>query len=128
VRLITFAIAGLLTAVAARAVETQVRGRSSWTAPASADARRNPLPNEPPIVLGGEKVFHQRCATCHGKAGTGTSRGPNLTTDRVQGQSDGALFWKISSGNTRSGMPGFSFLPEGQRWQLILQLRAASGR
>jgi hypothetical protein len=41
----------------------------------------------------------------------------------VQAQSDGALFWKISSGNTHSGMPAFSFLPEPQRWQLVLRLR-----
>lgn len=36
---------------------------------------------------------------------------------------DGALFWKISSGNAHEGMPAFSFLPELQRWQLVLQLR-----
>ena len=41
----------------------------------------------------------------------------------VQVQTDGALFWKISSGNTRAGMPTFSFLPEPQRWQLVLYLR-----
>jgi len=34
------------------------------------------------------------------------------------------LFWKISTGNTRGGMPSFSFLPDTQRWQLVMHLRA----
>jgi hypothetical protein len=32
----------------------------------------------------------------------------------VRSQSDDALFWKISGGDTREGMPTFSFLPEAQ--------------
>ena len=51
-------------------------------------------------------------------------RGPNLMTRRVQDQTDGAIFWKITSGNTRSGMPTFSLLPELQRWQLVNYLRS----
>jgi hypothetical protein len=42
----------------------------------------------------------------------------------VQSQSDGELYWKISSGNTRRGMPSFSFLPELERWQLVLLVRS----
>jgi ribosomal protein S6E (S10) len=42
----------------------------------------------------------------------------------VQAQTDGALFWKISGGNSHQGMPAFSFLPDPQRWQLVLHLRA----
>jgi mono/diheme cytochrome c family protein len=83
------------------------------------------LINRPEAAAGGKKLFHQRCSVCHGEDGTGTHRGPNLTTRRVLQQSDGELFWKISSGNTRSGMPSFSFLPELQRWQLVLYLRTA---
>jgi hypothetical protein len=43
---------------------------------------------------------------------------------RVQEQNDGALFWKITSGNTRTGMPTFSFLSELQRWQVVTYLRS----
>jgi hypothetical protein len=46
----------------------------------------------------------------------------------VQAQTDGQLYWKINTGNTRAGMPAFSFLPELQRWQLVLQLRAIATR
>ncbi|PYR59484.1 MAG: hypothetical protein DMF91_14665 [Acidobacteria bacterium] len=62
-----------------------------------------------------------------GGAGHGTTKGPALTVPDVQSQSDGALFWKISGGNTRRGMPTFSFLPEAQRWQLVLHLRSLAG-
>jgi hypothetical protein len=42
----------------------------------------------------------------------------------VQQQSDGTLFWKITNGNSSRGMPAFSKLPELQRWQLVLYVRA----
>jgi mono/diheme cytochrome c family protein len=95
-----------------------------WTAPAEAAARANPLSARTDLTAGGKKIFGQRCAECHGAEARGTDRAPDLTADEVQQQSDGALFWKISSGNTRAGMPSFSVLPEAQRWQLVLSLRA----
>jgi len=47
----------------------------------------------------------------------------DLQLTKVQEQSDGALFWKITNGNPDRGMPSFSRLPELQRWQLVLYLR-----
>src|SRR5260370_31637669 len=41
-----------------------------------------------------------------------------------QPQSDGTLFWKITDGNASRGMPSFSKLPELQRWQIVLYIRA----
>ena len=95
-----------------------------WVAPANHASKVNPLANRPEAAMGGQKVFLQRCSTCHGDAGRGTSKAPDLTQPDVQAQSDGALFWKISGGNSRTGMPAFSFLPEPRRWQLVLQVRA----
>lgn len=94
-----------------------------WVAPSQAAAKINPLAARPEIVAGGRKIFHERCAMCHGDDGRGTSRAPNLTVPDVQSESDGTLFWIISTGNTRAGMPTFSFLAEPQRWQLVLHLR-----
>lgn len=104
--------------------EVQVRERDeSWVAPPDAAAKANPLAARPDAERGGAKLFAARCAACHGEDGRGSSKGPDLTTT-VQAQSDGALFWKISSGNSRAGMPPFSFMPEAQRWQLVLRLRS----
>jgi mono/diheme cytochrome c family protein len=95
-----------------------------WVSPAREALRANPLANDPQAAVGGTKLFHQRCSTCHGDDAQGTPDAPSLVSARVQRQSDGALFWKISSGNARSGMPTFSFLPPLQRWQLVLSVRA----
>jgi mono/diheme cytochrome c family protein len=100
------------------------QSRTSWAAPSTADAQQNPLAGRTDALPGGKKLFQQRCSSCHREDGTGTSRGPNLMVAAVQKQSDGALVWKISSGNSRTGMPSFSFLPEPQRWQLVLYLRS----
>ena len=103
----------------------QVRDHdAAWTAPIAHSSRLNPLASRLDVVAGGAKIFQQRCTTCHGEDGRGTTKAPDLTRPDVQAQTDGALFWKISSGNTHQGMPTFSFLPEPQRWQLVLQLRA----
>ena len=115
----------LVTTIAATAAQpARVRERNAdWTAPTAADARKNPLADTSELEAGGNKVFHQRCSTCHSDDARGTTRGPDLTGADVQAQSDGALFWKITSGNTRAGMPTFSFLPEAQRWQLVMHVR-----
>ena len=111
----------MMTAIA----RTQVRDRDpDWNAPSRAAVRVNPLASHPDAERGGSKLFAGRCATCHGDEGRGTSKGPDLSAAAVQAQTDGALFWKITSGNSRSGMPSFSFLPEPQRWQLVLRLRS----
>ena len=104
----------------------QLRERdAAWLAPVDAESKINPLANRADAVAGGKKLFQQRCAPCHGDDRRGSTKAPDLTQPVVQEQSDGALFWKVSSGNTRQGMPSFSFLPELQRWQLVLQIRAA---
>ena len=95
----------------------------TWRAPSHEAERTNPLVGRGGVVAGGRKLFQQRCASCHGDAGLGTSKAPILADWRVQVQSDGALYWKISHGNARTDMPSFSFLPELQRWQLVLHLR-----
>ncbi len=105
------------------AAGVQVRPHDSeWRAPTDARKRVNPLANRSDTGAGGARLYAVRCSTCHGADGRGSGRAPDLTRD-VQSQSDGTLFWKISSGNTRAGMPGFSFLPELQRWQLVQHLR-----
>jgi mono/diheme cytochrome c family protein len=122
----------LSTAIITGSARSQtVRERDAgWTAPARQAARTNPFAGrtDVQVLRGGNKLFHERCSACHGEDARGTDRGPNLTTPTVQAQSDGALFWKISSGNTRTGMPTFSFLPELQRWQLVMHVRAHARR
>lgn len=118
-------LTGLFVLIAACAYAAQTRDRDAiWMAPAGEASRSNPFAARTDVAAGGRKVFQQRCASCHGDDGRGTLKAPNLTERDAQAQTDGALFWKISRGNARTGMPAFSFLPEPQRWQLILHLRS----
>jgi mono/diheme cytochrome c family protein len=120
------AVVLLLTTVA---YALQVREYDpSWVAPAKAASKPNPLTGRSDAEPGGRKIFQQRCASCHADDGRGTSKGPDLTQADIQSESDGALFWKMTSGNTRAGMPTFSFLSEAQRWQLVLHLRSLAKR
>ena len=98
---------------------------ASWHPPTAAIARENPLATKPELAAGGRKLFQKNCAECHGSNGSGmeTKHSADLQLPVVQQQTDGTLFWKITNGNARKGMPSFSKLPEQQRWQLVLYLR-----
>ena len=98
-----------------------------WQVPAAAAAKENPLAGRPDAAAGGRKLFARHCAECHGGDGAGVRHAANLRLPSVQQQTDGALFWKVSNGNSRRGMPSFSGLPEMQRWQLVLHLRSFRG-
>lgn len=121
---------GLLCLIVPLAAQDRTPAMSDpgWVAPASASARPNPLAAVPAVIAGGAKLFQRRCEPCHGPAGTGSAKAPTLTTSAVLSQSDGALFWKVSGGNVRRGMPSFSVLPDAQRWQLVLYLRSLPTR
>lgn len=97
----------------------------NWQAPAEAATRPNPLASKPQAAAGGRKLFIRNCVECHGRDGSGMEKkhSADLQLPVVQSQSDGVLFWKITNGNARRGMPSFSKLPELQRWQLVLYVR-----
>ena len=97
----------------------------TWHAPENVSAKPNPLAEKSWATAGGKKLFRRNCAECHNENGNGLVKkhSADLQLAVVQQQSDGALFWKITNGNTGRGMPSFSKLPELERWQLVLFLR-----
>ena len=88
-------------------------------APKKDAARRNPLAADPDAVAAGGKLFALHCAECHGEAADGGKKGPSLRADEVQQATPGTLFWLLTNGVVRRGMPVWSKLPEPQRWQLV---------
>lgn len=98
--------------------------------PPSADTMRNPLKENASATLEGKKIYIQYCVACHGSKGKGDGvAAPGLlkppadhTSDFVQKQKDGALFWIITEGN--NPMPTYkTTLTATQRWELVNYIR-----
>lgn len=93
-------------------------------APKKAAARRNPLATDPEAVAAGAKLFAEHCAECHGQAAEGTKKAPSLQAEEVRQATPGTLFWLLTNGVVRKGMPVWSKLPEPQRWQLVSYIKS----
>ena len=93
-------------------------------APEKARNRPNPLQNDPDAVAAGAILFGQHCAECHGDAARGGKKGPSLRAAEVQGAAPGAIFWILTNGVVRKGMPVWSKVPEPQRWQLVRYIKS----
>jgi len=94
--------------------------------PASARAVPNPILSDTDAVTDGMKAYQQRCAACHGPAGGGSKTAPALTNSDMRTATPGEIFWVISNGVVRYGMPSWSVLPERQRWQIVAYLKSLS--
>lgn len=91
--------------------------------PEKARAKANPYQNDTEAAAAGRKLFEQHCAECHGEAAEGSNRGPSLRVSGVEQATPGQVFWVLTNGAVRRGMPAWSKLPEPQRWQLVVFLR-----
>lgn len=108
---------------------TTVILQEPWKAPAGADTLKSPFPPSPPVIREGENLFNTYCVSCHGKTGFGDGapgkfkiEPANFHSQQVTEQSDGALFWKMTTG--RGMMPAYgAALSEEKRWQLVAYLR-----
>lgn len=92
--------------------------------PEAARVRKNPFTGNSQEGIAGGKLFQQHCADCHGSKAGGTRRGPSLLVDEVQQSTPGTLFWILTNGVVRQGMPVWSKLPEPERWQVITFLQS----
>jgi mono/diheme cytochrome c family protein len=128
---VLIALLASLPYVAAPAAETEANA-NEWKAPARAARKKNPYPADAASLKAGKTVYAAECADCHGDRGAGDGPGardlkspvPDLARPDVWRQTDGELFWKLSTG--RRDMPGFDdMLTEEQRWQVITYARAA---
>ena len=92
-------------------------------APSTSDDRQNPLEPNEVNRKAGAKIFSRECAACHGSAGQGRQKALPLDSREVQDASSGRLFWVLTNGSLRHGMPSFASLPEPQRWQVTTFLK-----
>lgn len=95
--------------------------------PAKESARTNPLEHDPDAIAAGGKLYNQHCAECHGangEGGKGKKKGPALHATEIQQAAPGTLFWLLTNGAVRRGMPVWSKLPEPQRWQIVTYVKS----
>ncbi|MEO6961130.1 MAG: c-type cytochrome [Puia sp.] len=104
-----------------------------FIAPKTADAVNNPLKGDAAAAAEGKKIYVTYCTPCHGAKGrgdgvasAGLSKQPaDHTSAAFQSQTDGAIFWKMSEGNTP--MPAYKkILSQTQIWQLVDYVRTFS--
>ena len=96
--------------------------------------KKNPLPADAKTIEQGRKVAQINCVTCHGAKGKGDGaaavalnpKPADWTSKTVQDDSDGELFWKITTG--RGAMPAWRHLPESDRWALVRYIRTLAAK
>jgi len=123
-----------LALVMGLATSTGAWAQTPWAAPDAEKGKKNPVAAGKKAVEQGEKVAKVNCASCHGAKGKGdgaaaaalTPKPADWTAKKVQDETDGSLFWKISTG--RGAMPPWKHLPENDRWALVHYLRSLKGK
>ncbi len=94
----------------------------------SAQATVNPIPPEDASLAGGQDIYAQYCAVCHGVQGRGDGplsrtmvpRPADFRIHMAEGHTDAELFDWISNGMPDSAMPGFADqLSEDERWNVL---------
>jgi cytochrome c oxidase cbb3-type subunit 2 len=122
------ALAFLILALAGTLLAEAGDGQWLRRVPAKDRSRPNPFAGDPSAPVAGARIFVEHCAACHGEDAAGKVQGkhirPNLHSDRVKQATSGELFWLLTNGSLRNGMPSWSRLPDAQRWQLITYLKS----
>jgi mono/diheme cytochrome c family protein len=101
-----------------------------WLSPVPSAAKKNPTAPTQASIAAGQKIYSKTCVMCHGKSGD--ADGPavielnihpaRLSDPQLDTQSDGALFWKITTG--KKPMPAYGKrLSETDRWNLVNYIR-----
>ncbi len=103
-----------------------------WAVPDALAKKANSVKADATSNAAGKVLWGQHCASCHGKAGLGDgskaaqleTTPPDFSKAIVQGQSDGALFFKTSEG--RGDMPSFKKkIPDQEDiWNLVNYMRS----
>lgn len=87
--------------------------------PSSAHGKANPYEGSVDAARAGRRLFERHCVECHGVNAEGSRRAPALNSRTVGVAAPGDVFWFLTNGNRRAGMPSWSRLPDAHRWQLV---------
>jgi mono/diheme cytochrome c family protein len=110
---------------------TVLQEKKPWPVPDNYKKMKNPVASDADAIATGKTLWSTHCKSCHGTKGLGDgSKAAQLKTEPgdfsvpvMQGQPDGALFYKILEG--RDDMPGFKKkIPDQEDiWSIVHYLR-----
>ena len=105
-------------------------------APASAKKLKNPLTATEENIEAGRALFNRNCASCHGEDGKAKTdiaaamkvKPTDLTGHEMHGITDGEIYWVITNGIKKSGMPALNAKTKpNERWQMALYVKHLMG-
>jgi mono/diheme cytochrome c family protein len=108
-------------------VGTRVSSQT-WVVPDDQKAVVAPFKFTPAMQKQGEQVYLKNCQSCHGLMGKDnwaklTPPPGDLSKEKAQAQTDGELFYRITTGKVP--MPEFrNIIPEEERWWVVAYLRS----
>lgn len=101
-----------------------------WVVPDKYESMENPTDAEEDLDIG-EELYMKHCKSCHGKEGLGDGSKAaeqegdlgDFSMEEFQAQSDGALFYKTTTG--RDDMPNYDKkMPDDEdRWLVVNYMR-----
>jgi len=110
---------------------TAVQQTKPWPVPDKDAKAVNPVKSNAESIAAGKALYTQHCSSCHGKKGLGDgskvaqlkTQPEDMSQSKLQSQSDGSLFYKISAG--RDDMPSFKKkIPDAEDvWSVINYVR-----
>lgn len=130
-RLSVLAGVGALTALLALSpIGSPAWAQGKWECPAAEKAKKGPASTAQSVAAGKKLSVEKACTACHGDSGKGDGPGAaalnpkpaDWTSKPVQDQSDGCLFWKLTTG--RGAMPPWASLAEAERWSIVHYVRS----
>lgn len=100
-----------------------------WIVPADKKGKLSTFTFSDATRKAGEQLYNINCKSCHGTPGMGNFQAalkpqpPDPVTEKFQGNSDGEMFYKVSTG--RGPMPAFkNSLTSNDIWNIISFLRS----
>ncbi|MHB1922249.1 MAG: c-type cytochrome [Chitinophagaceae bacterium] len=103
----------------------------AFKAPLTADKVESPISFNALTLKNGKILFTQYCVACHGANGKGDGlaaaslhpRPANFLIPGIRNETNGSLFWKITTGKTPMPVWGAILTPT-QRWELVAYIRS----
>ena len=102
----------------------QAQNANFHNAPDSAKQMKNPYEGQTDAEAAGKGLYAMHCASCHGRNAEGSGNVPALLDGVIESVTPGELFWFITNGEAKNGMPGWASLAEQQRWQIVSYVKA----